>query len=231
MSIASAIIVAAGAGTRMRSATPKPYISVAGHPLLYHTLQPFLHCSRISQIILVLAAQQFGKADLNLIIPPAAKDRITVVPGGKRRQDSVWNGLQAVAQDTATVVVHDGARPLLRRNHLKQLLDHCNARSGAILAIPAVDTLKEVDQNQVVKTLDRWKIWQVQTPQAFPKSVLIKAFRQAEQEHFTGTDEASLVERLAFPVTVIRGDKYNIKVTVPEDLELVRSILERNKRS
>ncbi len=215
----------------MRSATPKPYISIGGYPLLYHSLQAFLHSPGISEIILVAAAQQRGSARLNQAIPPQMKDRIKIVTGGQRRQDSVRNGLQAVHKNAEYVLVHDGARPLLRPAHITQLLDTCNPQTGAILAVPAMDTLKQVDHQQVVQTLDRRKIWQVQTPQVFPKSVLLEAFIRAEKEHFTGTDEASLVERLPFPVKVVPGDKYNIKVTLPADLQLVAAILEQRKGS
>ena len=151
-----------------------------------------------------------------------------IVCGGARRQDSVYNGLKAVGQEIDIVLVHDGVRPLVTPQILQCCAETASRTGAAIAAVPVKDTIKEANDKTVIRTLNRNRLWAVQTPQGFKKDILIKAMEQAKQDSFTGTDEASLVERVNIPVTIVEGSYENIKITTPEDLLIAEIFLTRN---
>jgi 2-C-methyl-D-erythritol 4-phosphate cytidylyltransferase len=150
----------------------------------------------------------------------------SIIAGGAERQDSVRNGLAGCgAADDDVVLIHDGARPFFPTARIASLLAAAADCGAALLAIPAQDTIKEVANGQVLRTLDRSRLWQVQTPQAFRFAVIRDAHRQALEKGFAGTDDASLVEWQGNPVAVIPGSPFNLKLTTPEDLALARALL------
>jgi 2-C-methyl-D-erythritol 4-phosphate cytidylyltransferase len=147
-----------------------------------------------------------------------------IIAGGERRQDSVFNALQEV--EAATVVVHDAARPLATIAMVRDVVGALSKWDGAIVAVPADETLKVVDGERVTRTVDRSTIWQAQTPQGFRTEVLREAHRRAREEGFHATDDASLVEQAGGSVAVVLGDRTNLKITRPEDFDLAQAILE-----
>ena len=140
--------------------------------------------------------------------------------GGETRQESVYRGFKAVEPDTNVVVIHDGVRPFVEVEMIKAIVQTAAKKGSAITVLSCFDTVKEIHQDLVVKTLPREKIVMVQTPQAFKYEILKESFERAEIEGFQGTAESSLVERLGFPVTVLLGSERNIKITKPTDLPL-----------
>src|SRR5690606_5947261 len=140
-----------------------------------------------------------------------------IVKGGRERQESVYEGLKRIKEE-CIVLVHDGARPFVRIEHIQKLVQVTSEKSAAILAVPVKDTIKRAKDGIVQETFDRSELWSIQTPQAFKLSLLKEAYEKAEMDGFTGTDDASLVERIGHHVEIVEGDYNNIKITTKEDL-------------
>ena len=214
-----AIIPAAGTGTRMRASSPKQFLSLAGHPIIVHTLKKFKACRLIQRVIVPVR-----KPDLLQFQEVVEKESLSrwvkLVPGGIHRQDSVYAGLRAVEEDTDIVVVHDAVRPFVEVSLIEAVIKEAETNGSAILALPCSDTVKQIEKNLVETTLPRDKIVLVQTPQAFRYNILKEGFEKATAENFYATDESCLIERLGYPVSVIRGSDMNIKITKPSDLPL-----------
>ena len=223
----SAIIVAAGKGIRMDDTVRKQYLLLAGRPILGHTLPAFDVCNLIDKIFLVVPEEDFEFCHKNILSPLNLQKKVGLVSGGTERQDSVYNGLLAIDNKGGIVVIHDGVRPFISPEQLAACINGAKEHGACILGIPAYDTVKSVSSSGYIdKTLERDTIWLAQTPQAFKYDLIIKAHENAKQEGFTGTDDAMLVERLGINVRVIRGNRYNIKITTREDLLLARAILQ-----
>ena len=224
----AAIIVAAGKGLRMNEDVPKQYLSLEGRPVLGHTLLVFNTCDRIDEVFVVIPAEDFDFCGKNVISPLGLQKRIKLVSGGDRRQDSVYNGLKALDQKTDLVVIHDGVRPFVKSDELGACIDGAIKFGACILGIPASDTLKRIDGAGIINgTLDRENIWLVQTPQVFKYDLILKAHEAARRDGISGTDDASLVERLGIEVRIITGNKNNIKITTQEDLAVAQAIIEK----
>ena len=224
----AAIVAAAGLGVRMGNSTPKPYLLLAGKPILAHTLGVFEKIKEIQEVTLVVHPEELDYCQEKVISPYGFKKVLRLVPGGKERQDSVYNALKALKNEDELeiVLVHDGVRPFFTGDRVRQLIQAARSHGGAILGLPAQDTLKTVTaEGEVRQTLERRDIWQIQTPQAFQAPLLRRAFVEAYSRNFYGTDEASLVEALHQPVVVIPGSSLNLKITTPDDLDLAEAIL------
>jgi len=222
----SAIIVAAGQGTRMPGAQRKQYLSLAGIPILTRTLAVFDKCDRIKQIILVVPQDDFNFCQKNILEPAELTSKITMVPGGERRQESVFNGLKEVDATCSIVVIHDGVRPFVQNEQLIECIDGARESGACIMGVPAYETLKQVDaSDHILRTLKRDDVWLAQTPQAFRHALIRKAHDRARLEGYSATDDACLVERSGAPVKIITGSRNNIKITVKEDLEMADWIL------
>jgi 2-C-methyl-D-erythritol 4-phosphate cytidylyltransferase len=225
-----AIIAAAGWGRRLGFNEGKQFIQIVGKPLLLHTLLAFEQALTIDGMIIVTNEQQITLCQD--LIKEAGLTRVqAVIAGGERRQDSVRNGLEACPGNTTVCVVHDGARPLVTPDLIDKAVEALEDYDGIVPGLPAKDTLKQVIKGQIKVTLDRSIIWQIQTPQVFPYSVLIKAYEKASQDEFYGTDDAVLVERIGGKVKVIPGSEENIKVTTLTDLSLAEFLLEKRSGS
>jgi 2-C-methyl-D-erythritol 4-phosphate cytidylyltransferase/2-C-methyl-D-erythritol 2,4-cyclodiphosphate synthase len=222
-----AIIPAGGAGTRMGRNRPKQYLELAGEPILIHTLRAFAATDGVDGIIVVVPKEWLAQTQ-GFIDRSGVTKILSVVAGGSRRQDSVANGLEAVPPETTFVLVHDGARPLITPELIGRCLSGAKVHGAAMAALPVSDTLKKVNGALVIEaTVDRSSLYQAQTPQVMAAAVLRHAFQQAEEDHFTGTDEASFLERIGEKMVVVDGDEENIKVTRPGDLILAETILAR----
>ncbi|WP_079504293.1 2-C-methyl-D-erythritol 4-phosphate cytidylyltransferase [Mesobacillus jeotgali] len=224
------IIPAAGQGKRMGAGKNKLLLTLEAIPILIHTLKVFEADPECSGII--LAIHPDDEQEFNSLLKEYGIHKVSsLVTGGKERQDSVYNGLMAVSSVNGVVLVHDAARPFIKIETIRKLVDAANKDGGAIVAVPVKDTIKKAANNQVAETVERSSLWAVQTPQAFRVSVLLEAHNKAARERFIGTDESSLVERIPHPVSIIEGDYDNIKLTTPEDLYFAEAILRKRKES
>ncbi|MDP4162683.1 MAG: 2-C-methyl-D-erythritol 4-phosphate cytidylyltransferase [Bacillota bacterium] len=223
------IIPAAGQGKRMGAGKNKLLLELNGTPVFIHTLKVFEEDTECESIILALHPQDESEFKA-LIEKYNIKKVASFVPGGKERQHSIHNALKE-AGATGIVLVHDAARPFIDKRHIHELTDAAHRTGAAIVAVPVKDTIKMVKNEKVTSTVDRSSLWAVQTPQAFRISTLLDAYEKADQDHFLGTDDASLVERLGHPVTVVEGNYDNIKLTTPEDLFFAEAIMNKRKTS
>lgn len=161
--------------------------------------------------------------------PPETRMPLRMVTGGSERQDSVFNGLSRLPPDCGWVMIHDGVRPFASVDLIRRTWEKARQTGACIAALPSTDTVKRVVNGEVAETLPRESVWLVQTPQVFQKDIIVKAYQEAHRRHWVGTDDASFVERLGEPVAVSVGERSNIKVTTPEDLEWGGSFLRRSR--
>ena len=229
---ATAIVLAAGKGLRFGSAKPKQLILLGGKPVIIHSLLALSGSEHIRDVVLVV-----NPANKKDILGQVRKYHIPkireVVLGGKRRQDSVLNALKAVDERSELVLIHDGVRPFIDRNCISRLILEASRTKAAILGVPVKATIKKVrgpgktGSFAVSKTLKRDELWEVQTPQAFDRELLIKAYRGGNSEDVT--DDAMLIEKMDKLVSLVMGSYENIKITTPEDLAIAQAILKNNK--
>ena len=220
----SAIIPAAGQGTRMGSSTPKQFLLLNGQPILHHTLRAFETCGLVNSVTLVMPKNELEQARKRWL--ENYKIVKNIVQGGKERQDSVHNGFKAIDADTDIVIVHDGVRPFVTPDMIGRSIEEAQKFGAAITAIPVNDTIKQTDSEDfVTRTVDRNGLWRVQTPQAFQYAILAEAFQKAMNDSYYGTDEGSLLEYAGKKLKIIEGSELNIKITRPEDLILGEGIL------
>lgn len=220
-----AVVPAAGSGTRMKADKPKQYLEINGKTILEHTLNVLLTYPAIQRIIVAVAKDDPYINQMSFLPHP----KIQLIEGGEDRATSVLNGLNAMesTSNDTWVLVHDAARPCLTHQDLDKLLS-IEDEQGAILAIPATDTIKRADSNlQVQQTEDRSQLWLAQTPQLFKATLLKRALMQAKEQGFVVTDEASAMELAGFRPHLVSGRSDNIKVTRPEDLALAEFYLTR----
>jgi 2-C-methyl-D-erythritol 4-phosphate cytidylyltransferase len=219
MSRVFAVVVAAGEGRRFGG--PKQFAALRGRPVLDWSLAAFEANPYVDAVVLVLAPP--GKGEKYAARYPKIE---AVVGGGARRQDSVANGVAGLkAVDEDIILVHDGARPLVTQDLIERVIDAARETGAAIPAVPLDDTIKEAEENRVLRTLDRSRLVRVQTPQGFAYGRLKRALDRAAAEGVVGTDEAALVERLGLPVAIVPGDPRNIKITSPLDLTMAEAFL------
>jgi 2-C-methyl-D-erythritol 4-phosphate cytidylyltransferase len=216
------VIPAAGAGHRMGTQA-KPFLELAGQPMLRRALAPFLDDARVVRIVVALSPERFAR-------PPgwlaALAPRVSTVVGGGERADSVCRGVAVLGDDLDVILVHDAARPLVSGAVVNRAIAAAAAGRCAIAAVPAADTVQEVDNaGRIVATPERRRLWLAQTPQAFPRAVLAEACARAAREGLQVTDDAALVAHFGFPVHVVEGDPRNFKITVPADLEMAEALL------
>jgi len=220
-----AIIAAAGAGTRMASDRPKQFLLLAGTPVIVHTLKAFEQCDSIHEVIVVLPAEQ-SAGFLSMAGKYGLRKLARVVPGGATRAESVKRGLMSVRAATAEiVVVHDGVRPFVTVDEIDRTIGAARENGAAILVAPVTDTIKEVRNHAVMKTLDRTGLRRALTPQCFRYELLKQAYQAADVNDPSLTDESALVEQLGHRVSVVEGSARNIKITTLEDLEIAEALL------
>lgn len=235
MNRVTAVLPAAGLGTRMGADTPKQFLSLDGVPVLLFTLRRLAACPAITDFIIATRAE-----DVDSVSASAAAEKlgrkVCVVRGGDSRQDSVANALTKVPAETDLILVHDAVRPLVTCSQIEHVIAEAAACDAAILGIPAMDTVKEVkraslptDVALITATIPRERVVLAQTPQAFRASLLLEAFARARQDGVTASDEAGLVERLGRDVHVVVGSERNLKITRPGDMELAEFYLRQER--
>jgi 2-C-methyl-D-erythritol 4-phosphate cytidylyltransferase len=221
------LVPAAGSGSRLDGDTRKQYLELGGQTVLVRTLVRLAALSQVTAIHLIVPEEDVAFCR-NELVERYHLDKIgAVIVGGAERQDSVRNGLEACgAENQDVILVHDGVRPFFPQEQIGPLVQLAAVEGAALLAVPAQDTIKEVFDGRVRSTLDRRLLWQVQTPQAFRCDRIREAHRRAHAGGYIGTDDASLIEWCGWPVAVLPGHPYNIKITTPADLALARALVE-----
>jgi 2-C-methyl-D-erythritol 4-phosphate cytidylyltransferase len=223
----AAIIVSAGKGYRFPGEKKKQFLSLAGKPLLCHTLDRFEASPSIGAIHLVVGREDMDYT-LKEIVEAYGYQKVSkIVPGGRSRQESVKNGIYSLSPGVDVVVIHDGVRPFVTQRMIEESIQTARQFKAAVVAMPVKETIKMVGQDRtVLRTLDRESLWQIQTPQTFQLEVIKLALHKATEDGFLGTDDASLVERIGIKVYILPGSYTNIKITTPEDLMLANLILQ-----
>ncbi|KAK0589575.1 hypothetical protein LWI29_015966 [Acer saccharum] len=225
----SVILLAGGKGKRMGASMPKQYLPLLGQPIALYSFYTFSRMTEVKEIVVVCDpsyqdifedTQENIDADLKFSLP------------GKERQDSVYNGFQAIDSNSELVCIHDSARPLVSTEDIEKVLKDGWQIGAAVLGVPAKATIKEANSESfVVKTLDRKTLWEMQTPQVIKPELLKKGFELVNREGLEVTDDVSIVEHLKHPVFITEGSYTNIKVTTPDDLLLAERILGEEESS
>jgi 2-C-methyl-D-erythritol 4-phosphate cytidylyltransferase len=220
-----AIIAAAGQGTRLVGKRPKQFLELAGVPIIIHTLKAFEQCEAIHEIIMVLSAEEVP-GFLSLAEKHGAKKIVAVVAGGPTRAESVLHGLLAAEERSPELVaVHDGVRPFVTADEISRTIEAARLEGAAIMVSSPVDTIKEVRDGAVLRTVRRGDLRNALTPQCFTYKLLRRAYEAADVSDPELTDESSLVERLGVRVAVVEGSARNIKITRPEDIAIAEAVL------
>ena len=219
------VIVAGGSGSRAAAGDGelKQFKWVAGKPMLLHSVQTFMARPDVVSVVCVLPRQYAGDP------PPwlfqCDLERLAMSVGGRTRRESVANGLDDLPDEAAIVLVHDAARPLVSDGTIDRVIASVREGTCAIAALPVVDTLKEVDASgTIVRTIDREHLWRAQTPQGFPRAVIVDVHRRARRDHLAATDDAALCEHYGIPVRVVRGSERALKVTDVDDFARVDAL-------
>jgi 2-C-methyl-D-erythritol 4-phosphate cytidylyltransferase len=222
----TAVIVAAGKGTRMGANVDKLWLEVAGRPVVAHTWKQFNDAACIHEII-VVAREGMQEHFAELAVKFAFKKTFRIVAGGAERQDSVWNGLAAVAPNTEIVAIQDAARPCTTAELIAATIQAAQETGAAVAAQPVADTIKETDDGKTIsRTVDRSKLWSVQTPQTFRVDVIRRAIATAREKKLILTDDTAACELIGQPVRLVKSTSPNPKVTVPADLPFIESLLQ-----
>ena len=210
------VIVAGGKGARTGGAELKQFRWVAGKPMLLHSVQTFQEREDVAMVVVVLPFEHVGDP------PPwlfqCDTERLLLSVGGRERSDSVRNGLEDLDDQIEIVAVHDAARPLVTLKVIDSVITEARKGHGAAPGLPVVDTLKRVDESSTIReTIDRTGLVRIQTPQAFPKDMIERAYREASAAGLSATDDAALCERLGMPVVIVPGSERAMKITTEED--------------
>jgi len=210
------VIVAAGASTRAGTGELKQLRWLAGKPMLLHSLQTFMARADVVSVVCVLPTRYAGDPPPWVFQCDVA--RLMIAPGGATRTESVANGLDDLPDEARIVLVHDAARPFVDDATIDRVVQRVRRGECTVAALPVIDTLKEVDESDhIVRTVERARLWRAQTPQGFPREVIVRAHREAAAQRLTATDDAALCERLGIPVSVVQGSESALKITTEED--------------
>lgn len=231
----TAILPAAGLGTRMGADTPKQFLELDGVPLLIFTLRRLAQCPAITDFLIAARPEDLGSLPEQVTAAKLGRP-VRFVRGGDTRQESVASALGEVPAETELILVHDAVRPLVTREQIERVIAEATACDAAILGIPAMDTVKEVkratlpsDVALVTATIPRERVVLAQTPQVFRASLLLEAYAQARADGISASDEAGLVERLGHDVHVVAGSDRNLKITKPGDMQLAEFYLRQER--
>ena len=218
------VIVAGGASTRTAGAELKQFRWVAGKPMLLHSVQRFMQRADVAMVVCVLPKSHAGDP------PPwlfqCDIERLLVSVGGRERGDSVLNGLEDLPPEVRIVLIHDAARPMVDSDTIERVVAKAREGVGAVPALPATDTIKEVDESgAIVRTPDRTRLFHAQTPQGFPRTMIEEAYVRARADRVRATDDAALCERIGARVVIVEGSATGMKVTTDEDFARIDSMV------
>lgn len=220
-----AIVVAGGRSNRMGPDVDKAFLSLGPKPVFIHALMAYEKCRDIDEVVLVVRKERIESARCAVQMFGCNKVR-TIVAGGSQRQASVCNGMAEMSDDVEIVVVHDGVRPCVTPALISSTIKSAKKYGSGVAAVKITDTVKEVPRGQIIaKTIDRTKLWRVQTPQSFKKDLLKKAFEFVNKKRLKVTDEASAVELISKTVRIVESSSSNIKITTPDDLVLAAALM------
>ena len=224
-----AIIPAAGIGARMGLTKAKQFIDLCGKPILAVTLSHFQKCNLVDKIAVVVSQDDVDYCLREIVDRYKLSKVFKVIAGGKRRQDSVRKGLEAVADSCRWVLIHDGVRPLVSNGLIERVIRAAKDFRAVITGLPVKETVKEVDtQGRVLRSVDRSQLWLIQTPQIFRLEDISLAHQEAVKHGWEeATDDAFLIEKMGIPVKIIEGEANNIKVTTPQDLNIARFLISK----
>jgi len=220
-----AVVPAGGLGRRMGAALPKQFLDLGGKPILIRTLEKLERCPDVDFVIVVVPAELVDRARETIDAYPVRKV-VRIVPGGAERQDSVHRGLLVLPAGAELVLVHDAVRPFVTVRKISESIAAARECGAAILAVSSRNTMKQVENGWVVRTLDRTLVWQVQTPQVFKTDWILEAYEKAQRDGFRSTDDSLLVERMGYRVKVVLGEETNIKITTKADLVQAEALVE-----
>ena len=219
-----AIVPAAGLGKRFGPGTNKPFLQLGGRPLIVWPLETLESIPGIVEIIPALKPEDMEEGR-KVFEEYGLKKIKRIAAGGKERQDSIYSGLKLIQDTDCIVLIHDGVRPLIERGLIENAVGGLADCDGVVLGVPVKDTIKEVRDMVISKTLKRDSIWAIQTPQIFPYKVISKAYDKAMRDGHYSTDDSALVERIGGKVKIVMGSYGNIKITTPEDLHIAETLL------
>lgn len=223
-----AIILAAGKGKRMGSGINKQFLNIKGKPILYYSLKTFSDNPFIDEIILVCSSSEIDYCRQQVVEKYGIKKVLRIISGGKERQDSVLNGLRSIT-DCNIVLIHDGARPFVNSNIIENGIRYAETYGACTCGMNPKDTIKiKGNDGFSLDTLDRSKLFCVQTPQCFKYDLIIKCHEKLMQDNISVTDDTSVVELYGNKVYLYEGSYNNIKITTQEDLVVAERILEKN---
>lgn len=227
----TAIIVAAGEGSRIGGPTPKTYLLVGGRPLVLRTLDRFFCTRHVEKVVLVVAEPERPRCEALLRADPNLRGRAWLLQsGGANRQESVRRGLKKLDPDCDVVAIHDGARPFILPSLIDRCVDEAYKTGAVVIGVPVRDTVKVVSEDGWVQTTPvRNRLWEIQTPQVFRRDLIVEAHQWGVREGIEATDDAMLVERMGKPVFVLEGERTNIKITMPEDMLLAEALLREGR--
>ena len=224
----SAVIVAAGNGARMGTDCPKQFLTVFDKPIIAYTLQKFCDCDYVDSIVLVTQSDYIPLC--RRICTSYGFDKVKVITeGGATRRESVANGLAQLPDDCEYVMIHDGARPLIDADMLEKSVTAAIENGAAAVGVRVKDTIKYSDDGKyITQTVDRSRLWQIQTPQMFEKNLIVGCHDRAARENIDATDDCMLAEKCGVKVAIVEGKYENIKITSPADLYIMQGLLESN---
>ena len=222
------IIVAAGTGSRMKKDINKQFIKLNDKEIIAHTIDKFYNNDNIDDIVVVIKEEE-EKHFIDNVINKYGFNDIKIAYGGNERQDSVYNGIKKLNNNCDVILVHDGARPFVTGDIIENSIEEAKKHNAVVVGVKVKDTIKIVSEDgNIIDTPDRRYLWSVQTPQVFKYDIITKAYEDAYNKNYYGTDDAMLVERIGYNVKMVEGSYDNIKITTPEDLKFGEQIL-KNK--
>ncbi len=223
-----AVVPAAGFGVRMGEKKAKQFLELCGKPILAVTLDHLQRCDLIDRIVVVAPEVDINYCRREIVEKYNLSKVLRVVSGGRRRQDSVRRGIETVADSCKWVLIHDGVRPLVTDDLIRRVVEAAKDFRAVIPGLPIAETVKEIDDHGIVlRSIDRSRLWSIQTPQIFRWDDISLAHKEAiTQSWEDATDDSFLIEKIGIPVNIIKGEKHNMKITTPQDLDMARSLMQ-----
>ena len=220
----AALVAAGGIGTRMQNRTPKQFMELKGVPILARSIMAFENHPLIDRIVVTVPKGHESTVQSTIVRYYSLKKVTKIVTGGSTRQESVYNGLVHLVESDI-VAIHDGVRPLVSAEVITATIFAAQSSGASIAGIPVKETVKQ-QNGLMLETVPRSNLWMAHTPQTFRTSLIVEAHQKSIQDGFFGTDDASLIERLGHPITIVEDTLYNVKITTPSDLKLAHMYLE-----